>query len=379
MPAIRPPLLQHQPGHVAPRRAKRHPRPDLPRALPHDVGHDTVDPDAREDERDRRESREQRQHQPWNSHRLLEDVRHEDRLADDDVGLDGAKRPTERRERHAGTRRRADEQRHRVRGLLLEREVEIGLRPVAKVSAPDVADDADDLEPGVAELDGTTHRPLAGEEAALDGLADDHDGPRRRRVRRLEQAPRKERYAESAEVAARRALPADVRRPLALRHGLVGALEPDGPAVARQRGDDGRAGLLDAGHGPQRAEGAVEEGAAGLGRTVTPGGDRHVEGGDTVDAEPRVHGLEAGEAARDEGRPEEQHDRERDLRHDEARRDPACRRARRRPSHRQRGRRAVSPGGHRGRGGDQHRRGDGDADGETDDPSIDASLPQAGR
>src|SRR6185369_9202281 len=90
---------------------------------------------------------------------------------------------------------------------------------------------------------------LVREEPFLDGLAHDHDRRRVRVITIVEQPARDQWNLERPEVAIRRQLPADFRRPLAGRDGLLRSLEWRRPVVAGQRRDGSHAHVLNTGNG----------------------------------------------------------------------------------------------------------------------------------
>ena len=184
---------------------------------------------------------EQPHRQPRNGGRLGRDVGPACTLVERRRRLDRAQRRAHRRHGGFGIAGRAQEQRDGRRRLLLEREVHVRARLVAERGTADVADDADDL--GAVLSPSSTRWPTGlspGKNRCAMRLADDHDRRRLCRVARVEQAPGAQRNAQAPEIAARRRLPADVRRPLARRHRLFGPLERHRPVVAGERRDDRR-------------------------------------------------------------------------------------------------------------------------------------------
>src|SRR5262249_26293632 len=142
-------------------------------------------------------------------------------------------------------------------------EVQVGPRLVGEARAPDVADDADDLGFGLAELDVVADGAIAIEKPPGDGLTDDDDRRAAGPVPTVQEAAVEERNLECLEVAAGRLLPADVRWAFSGRRGFVGALEGHGPVVAGQRRHCGRADPLDAGGPVDRGKGAAVESLPG--------------------------------------------------------------------------------------------------------------------
>ena len=172
---------------------------------------------------------------------------HRQRLADDEVRLDRAKRLTEGRRQRARIRSgAAHEERDAVVRKTFVGKIEIRARPIGEAGAEDVADDADDLGVLVVDPDATADRVLAGEELTGHRFAHDHDRRRAEAVARAEQPPGAKRNPHRLEVAARRDLPSDVRRPLASRPRPIRSDQADRPVVAAQRRDHGGADGVDA-------------------------------------------------------------------------------------------------------------------------------------
>ena len=131
-----------------------------------------------------------------------------------------------------------------LRILPLERKVEIGARTVAQRRAADVADAPDDLRRAVAQPDALAHRVLAGEEACGERIAHDHDRRAVEVSRASNSRPSRSGICERSEVAARRRLPAHLRRPLPRGDRMFGPHERRRPVVAGQRRHRGGAGGL---------------------------------------------------------------------------------------------------------------------------------------
>ena len=70
------PLAQYLPQHAAPAGPERHAQPDLVRPLRHGKRHHAVDPERRQDQRDRGEAREQRGRESIADERLRDDLIH---------------------------------------------------------------------------------------------------------------------------------------------------------------------------------------------------------------------------------------------------------------------------------------------------------------
>src|SRR5262249_11247035 len=97
---------------------------------------------------------------------------------------------------------RSDEQHNLAARPLLEGEVHVGPRLVAQVGAANVANNADDFGLALPELHHAADGPFVGKESALDRVADDDHWSSVRRVARVEETSRLQRYLQRAEVAA---------------------------------------------------------------------------------------------------------------------------------------------------------------------------------